>query len=119
TPSRSHPTPRGYEIRQAMGIAERKEPSDNVAYVNMAACVALDDAMCAAARLGRPAPGTWSAVRKGLVIPMDGAVIVDHDGYRPDMEKGATPAALCALFPVGYEVTPQVFEATARFYIDM
>ncbi len=117
--SRVQRSSRGYEIRQAMGIAERQEPSDNVAYVNMAACVALDDAMSAAARLNRPVPQTWSSVRRGLVIPMDGDVIMDHDGYQPAMEKGATPAAMCALFPLGYDVPHTVFEATARFYIDM
>ena len=39
--SRATPSERGWQIRHVMGIAERKEPSDNVAYVNMAAIVAL------------------------------------------------------------------------------
>lgn len=110
---------RGYEIRQAMGIAERREPSDNVAYVNMAAWVALDDAIGAARHLGRPVPRAWEEIRRGLVLPMDGDVILDHDGYTPDMEKGATPAALCGLFPLGYPVSPAVYEATVRRYLEM
>jgi trehalose/maltose hydrolase-like predicted phosphorylase len=102
--SRAVRSSRGYEIRRAMGIAEREEPSDNVAFVNMAACVALDDAIWAAEELGQPVPQAWRAVRRGLVIPMDGDVILDHDGYHPGIEKGATPAALCGLFPLGFGV---------------
>jgi len=117
--SRAERSPRGYEIRRAMGIAERKEPSDNVAFVNMAACVALDDAVWAAEQLGQPVPQVWRAVRRGLVIPMDGDVILDHDGYHPDIEKGATPAALCGLFPLGFQVPPNVFDKTVRFYLDI
>jgi hypothetical protein len=117
--SRAVRSSRGYEIRSAMGIAERDQPSDNVAYVNMAACVALDDAIATAQRLGRQVPAGWTAVRRGLVIPKRGNVIIDHDGYHRRIEKGATPAALCALFPVGYRVAPKVHHATTRFYLDM
>jgi Glycosyl hydrolase family 65 central catalytic domain len=117
--SRVERSSRGFEIRRAMGIAERKEPSDNVAYVNMTACIALDDAISTANALHRPVPEAWSAVRDGMVIPMAGGVILDHDGHHPDMEKGATPAALCGLFPFGYDVPADVFEATTRFYLDL
>jgi hypothetical protein len=117
--SRAERTRRGFEIRRAMGIAEREQPSDNVAYVNMAAWVALDDAIRAAARLGRPAPASWPQIRDGLVLPMDGDVVLDHDDYRPGEEKGATPATLCGLFPLGYPTTGTVEEATIRFYLDM
>ena len=117
--SRVTRTGRGYEIKRAMGIAERTDPSDNVAYVNMAARVALDDAVAAARRLGRAVPRRWDEIRRGLVLPMDGDVILDHDGYTPDVEKGATPAALCGLFPLGYPVPPEVYEATVRYWLAM
>jgi len=117
--SRTVPTDRGYEIKRSMGIAERKEPSDNVAYVNMSARVALRDAIGTAERLGRRVPVSWTDVYQGLVIPMDGDVILDHDGYRPNIEKGATPAALCGLFPLGYVVPREVRDATTRYYLDM
>jgi protein-glucosylgalactosylhydroxylysine glucosidase len=102
-----------------MGIAERHEPSDNVAYVNMSAIVALGDAVATAERLGRQVPVEWQRVRQGLVLPMKGDVILDHDGYQPREEKGATPAALCALFPLGYDAPQPVVDATIRYYLDM
>jgi trehalose/maltose hydrolase-like predicted phosphorylase len=117
--SRVERTPRGFEIREAMGIAERTDPSDNVAFVNMAACVALDDAMATARRLGRAIPRRWEHVRDGLVLPMRGNVILDHDGYEPSVEKGSTPAPLCGLFPLDYRVSNDVYEATTRFYLDL
>jgi len=63
--------------------------------------------------------GRGYEIRRGLVLPMDGDVILDHDGYTPDIEKGATPAALCGLFPLGYEVSPDVYEATVRYWLAM
>ena len=45
---------RGYEIRAAMGIAERETEADNAAFTNMAAVVVLRDAIHAAEKLGRP-----------------------------------------------------------------
>ena len=117
--SRVKPSERGYEIRRAMGIAERSEPSDNVGYVNMSAAVALDDAITIARQLGHPAPESWGRIRRGLVLPMRGDVILDHDGYRRNMEKGATPAVLCGLFPLGYPASPDVRRATTDFYLAM
>jgi hypothetical protein len=117
--SRAVRTARGYEIRGAMGIAEREQPSDNVAYVNMSAVAALSDAIATAERLGRQVPIEWTSVRQRLVLPMNGDVIIDHDGYRRGEEKGATPAALCGLFPLGYKVPPSVHDATIRYYLDM
>jgi len=117
--SRVERTTRGFEIRRAMGIAEREQPSDNVAYVNMAAAVALDDAIRTAELVGRTVPPSWRAIRDGLVLPMDGDVILDHDGYHPSVEKGATPAPLCGLFPLGYRTSPSIHHGTIRFYLDM
>ncbi|HVV35444.1 MAG TPA: hypothetical protein VHC63_02490 [Acidimicrobiales bacterium] len=117
--SRAVRTSRGWEIREAMGIAERKEPADNSAFVNMSATVALDDALWCAERLGVDAPAAWRSMRDGLVLPVRDNVVVDHDGYDPDEEKGATPAALAGVFPLGYTLHPEVEAATLRFYLDM
>jgi hypothetical protein len=77
---------------------------DNSAFVAMAAAIALDDAVEAASILGHHVPEEWRAVRwSGLVVPQrEDGVILDHDGYDPGEDKGATPAALCGLFPVRY-----------------
>jgi hypothetical protein len=119
--SRVTKSPRGYEIRRAMGIAERQDPVDNDAYVNMLASVVLREAVACAGRLGYDAPATWMAVADGLVVPRDArtGVILNHDGYTPDEEKGATPGALAGLFPVGYPVDERVERATLAYYLDL
>ena len=60
--SRVTKTDRGYEIRAAMGIAEREEEADNAAFTNMAAVVVLRDAIHAAETLGRAANPEWVEV---------------------------------------------------------
>jgi trehalose/maltose hydrolase-like predicted phosphorylase len=118
--SRAVETDRGWEIRRVMGIAERKEPSDNVAYVNMAAIVALQEAIRCARDIGRPVPSAWLAVAAGLVVPNnEEGVILDHDGYDPNEEKGATPAVLAGLFPLGFDVDDETYAATTDFYLDL
>jgi hypothetical protein len=113
------PTARGWEIREAMGIAERKEPADNSAFVNMISQRALVDATWCAEQVGVEVPPAWRAMRDNLVLPRDGDVILDHDGYARDEEKGSTPAALAGIFPGGYALAPNVRDATLRFYLDM
>jgi hypothetical protein len=118
--SRAVRTDRGWEIRNAMGIAERKEPKDNPAYVNMIATVVLREALACAARCGYQPPAAWREMADGLVLPMnDAGVILDHDGFTRREEKASTPAALAGLFPVGYPVDERVEQKTLRFYLDM
>ena len=117
--SRVVQTTRGYEIRRSMGIAERHQPADNVAYVNMQARVVLGEAIACAAALGEHAPAAWTAIAQQLVLPLNERthVLLDHDGYRPNEEKGATPSALAGLFPVGHPVSRPIEEATIRYYL--
>jgi protein-glucosylgalactosylhydroxylysine glucosidase len=118
--SRGVQTTRGWEICEAMGIAERKEPADNAAFVNMAATVALREAISCGERLGYEVPREWRSMADGLTLPMNRAnVILDHDGYTRREEKAATPAALAGLFPLGYPVSDEVGQATLSFYLDM
>ena len=118
--SRVVKTARGYEIRRALGIAERKEPSDNPAYVNMTAAVVLRDAMATASSLGRTHPDSWRAIADGLVPPCnDAGVVIDHDGWSPDEEKAGTPAALAGIFPFGYELPAEQEAATIRHWLDL
>jgi hypothetical protein len=112
-------TDRGYEIRRSMGIAEREEPTDNAVFVNMSASMALREAIDAARRIGLSPPDKWREIASGMVISMNGDVILSHDGYKPDEEKGATPDALAGIFPVGYPVDERVERATIEFYLDM
>ena len=119
--SRVVSTERGYEILRATGIAERKKTSDNSAYVNMTARLALRHAIACAERNGRHVPDRWRRIERALYLPMDasGKVLVDHEGFRRNEEKAATPAALAALFPAGYEVDSTVERATIEYYLDL
>ncbi len=119
--SRARRTERGYEILDAMGIAERRHPADNVAYVNMTAAVVLRDAIALARRVGCSPPSVWQRIADDIVLPLDERrdVILDHDGYQPDEEKGATPATLAGFFPFGYEAERKVERATIEFYLSM
>jgi hypothetical protein len=111
-------TARGYEVAEAMGIAEREEPSDNPAFTNMSAKLMLRALGEAAEALGIPADPAWGAIERGLVLPEAGDRIVSHDGYSETEDKGATPEPLAAIFPQGYELPAERERATLRFYLE-
>jgi hypothetical protein len=117
--SRAIHSQRGYEIRAAMGIAERETESDNAAFTNMSAVVVLRDAIYAAEKLGRAADPEWARIAEDMVLPKQGGVIVSHDGFQPDEEKGGTPDPLMGIFPLGFEMEPEVEAATLKFYLDL
>jgi trehalose/maltose hydrolase-like predicted phosphorylase len=115
--SRVTPTARGYEIKVAMGIAERKKASDNPVFTNMSASVVLRDALWAAERLGYPANPLWKDIADRIVLPMRGKVVVSHDGFRSTEEKGGTPDPLMGIFPLGYPLAANVQQATLEYYL--
>ena len=110
---------RGYEIRASMGIAERKQPSDNAVFTNMSASVVLKDALTAAERLGRTPNPAWAEIADKIVLPMRGNLLVSHDGYRSNEEKGGTPDPLMGIFPLPYGLDPGVEKATLDFYLPL
>ena len=117
--SRVTATERGYEIKAAMGIAEREQPSDNSAFTNMSAAVVLGDAVWAAERLGyRPNP-LWSEIANKIVLPRQSTIVISHDGFKASEEKGHTPDPLLGIFPLGYPVASEVEQATLKFYLDL
>jgi hypothetical protein len=120
--SRVTKTDRGYEIQSVMGIAEREKPSDNVAYMNMAAELVLRDASAIARKLGINPPARWEDIADDLVLPYndDGSVVLDHDGWNPGEEKGATPSTLAGIFPIGYnKLDPAVERSTIEYYLGL
>jgi hypothetical protein len=117
--SRASATSRGYEIKAAMGIAERRRATDNSVFTNMSASVVLRDALWAAERLGRPVPSVWSQIADQLTLPMRGDVVVSHDGFRSNEEKGSTPDALMGIFPLGYPLSAGVQQATLDYYLNL
>jgi trehalose/maltose hydrolase-like predicted phosphorylase len=120
--SRVVETERGFEIREALGIAEQQGPVDNDAYVNMAAAVVLREAAAAASRLSEPGADRWEDLAARIYVPIDpdSGVILNHDDYvyRENDPVAATPEALAGLFPMDYHAEPEVEKATLRFYLD-
>ena len=117
--SRAERTPRGYEIRGAMGIAEREQASDNEAFTNMGARVLLARTIQVAQRLGMTVRPAWEALAADLVIPLDASrtVVVSHDGWRSNESKGATPGPLAGIFPFDYRLDPGMERATIQRYL--
>ena len=110
---------RGCEIRADMGIAERETEADNAAFTNMCATLVLRDAISAAESLGRAAKPEWARIADSIVIPEEDGVVVSHDGFEPDEEKGGTPDPLMGVFPLGFGLKPEVQAATLKFYLDL
>jgi trehalose/maltose hydrolase-like predicted phosphorylase len=117
--SRAERSERGFEIRRAMGIAERVLASDNEAYTNLGARVVLERAIKVARRLGVPVRPAWEELLHGLVVPMDakGRTVISHDGWRPNEEKGKTPGPLAGIFPFGYRLDATIERATIERYL--
>jgi protein-glucosylgalactosylhydroxylysine glucosidase len=109
---------RGYEVREAMGIAERVQASDNPAFTNMSIATVMRDAIAAAETLSLPADSAWSDIARRMALPMRGRILVSHDGYRTNEEKGGTPDPLMGLFPLDYPLDEEVRAATLAFYLD-
>jgi len=117
--SRVEKTARGYELKRSMGIAERKEPADNAAFVNMSAKVVLRDAARVCAAAGAPVDPKWAEVADGLVLPEQDGAVVSHDGWRADEEKGETPDPLLGVFPVGCELSDEMRQKTFALYLGL
>jgi hypothetical protein len=100
-----------------MGIAEREAESDNAAFTNMSAVVVLKEAIAAADALGYQADPRWAEIAEKLVIPMRDQVIVSHDRYRTNEEKGGTPDPLMGIFPLGFPMSPRSEAETLKFYL--
>jgi len=115
--SRVKRTRNGYAIRASMGIAEREQPVDNAAYTNMAAAVVLRDAIRAGERLGRGIDPQWREIAERMILPRRDKIVVSHDGFRIDEEKGATPDPLMGIWPLGYPLDAAAEQATLDFYL--
>ncbi len=115
--SRSHKSRRGYEIRRSMGIAERKTESDNEAFTLLSARQVLREALHAAKLLSRPPGVDWARIAERLVLPIRDGVLVSHDQYRSNEEKGATPSPLMGIFPLRTGLDANLAAATLRFFL--
>jgi hypothetical protein len=102
-----------------MGIAERKTPSDNAVFTNMSARIILLDAISAAKRLNRPIDPAWQEIAAKIVVPKRGNVVVSHDSFRVDEEKGATPDPLMGIFPLGFDFGQKTEQATLDYYLKL
>lgn len=116
--SRVHYGQRGWEIRRSMGIAERKQESDNEAFTLLSARAVLEAALQAARMLGRPEGAQWRAIMDGLALPLRDGILVSHDGFRISEEKGATPSPLMGVFPLE-NLDGTLARATLDFYLPL
>lgn len=120
--SRGVDTARGFEIREAIGVAEQDLPHDNNAYVNMAAAVTLREAARAARYLSVDGAERWEAIARRIFLPVDEDtnVILNYEDYvyRPGDVATATPEVLAGLFPFTYDAGKEREQATLRFYLD-
>lgn len=115
--SRCVKTDRGFEICESMGIAEREEASNNVAYTAMAARLVLEKTIKAARKLNLPVNESLKDIAERLVLPKRGDIVIAHDGYRDDEDKGETPDPLMGAFPLDYPLTRAEEQATLKFYL--
>jgi trehalose/maltose hydrolase-like predicted phosphorylase len=107
-----------YEIRRVGGVAEKKEPVNNNAFVNMTAILSLRAASEVANILGYQAPALWDEVADHLHLPRASqGHIANHDAYRSQEEKGETPEALAGLFPFGFQLDPALERRTIEYYL--
>ena len=93
----------GYAIRDVICADEYAEDVDNNAFTNAAARAALLAAVDAAAELGREAPPEWKRVAEGLVLPRDGDLVLEYDGYDGRTIKQADVELLT--YPLEYPLT--------------
>jgi protein-glucosylgalactosylhydroxylysine glucosidase len=118
--SRVTRTRSGFAITKSMGIAEKSTTSDNEAFTIMSAKLVLREAIACAERLGHSVLPAWDEVLAGLEPPRSSAGgITSHDGFHPNEEKGATPGPLAGLFPLWYDVEPDVARKTLDYYLDL
>jgi len=119
--SRVTQTRDGWDILRTMGIAETETPIDNDAYTTMGAITVLREAIACAERLGDFVMPQWRRVLGGLRIREQARrrAISTHDDYRVNEAKGATPGPLAGLFPLWFDVEPEVARASLHYYLDM
>ena len=121
--SRWTKTARGRELTASLGIAEQRSgPVDNPAYVAMAARRVLEETAAFAQQLSRGGAARWRGLASDIRIPMDDrrSVVKSHETFtsRATGRSAATPEPLAGLFPIGYELDPDVERETIRFYLD-
>jgi trehalose/maltose hydrolase-like predicted phosphorylase len=112
--SRVTHTSRGYEILESMGIAERETSVANPIFTNLSARKVLATATRMAGALGLKCDPVWADIATALVVPEADGVLISHDGYRPEEEKGETPDPLTAFFPLETPLPGPLEQATLR-----
>ena len=83
----------------------------------MSARLVLEEAVSAAKRLALPVDPCWSEIASNMFLPRRDKIIISHEGYRRDEEKGATPDPLMGIFPLGFPLEEEVQQATLAYYL--
>jgi trehalose/maltose hydrolase-like predicted phosphorylase len=108
-----------YHIDNVTGPDEENPDVNDEVYTNVAAKTTLQDAVEAAAALGRPAPPSWSQIAAGLVVPtstMDGVQIhPEFSGYQDQLVKQADVTLL--QYPWLYPMPASTATNDIDFYV--
>jgi hypothetical protein len=107
-----------FEIRRVGGVAEKREPVNNNAFVNMTAILCLRAATELADVLGYRPRERWEQVASCLRLPRSRqGHITNHDDYTPQEEKGETPEALAGLFPFDFPLEAPTERRTIEYFL--
>jgi len=108
-----------YSIKQVQTPDEYATDTDNDAYTNAAAALALQAAVKAAAAIGQSAPDSWSKIASGLShnILIDPALKVhlEHKGYKGEQIKQADVVMLT--YPLSVQMPPQIGINDLNYYV--
>jgi trehalose/maltose hydrolase-like predicted phosphorylase len=116
--------PRGWELRRSMGICE-DYPTDNNAFVLLAAKCVLREAAALAQRLGAVPRESeqWLRMAAYLALPRDEAQVLGGalprcDNYEPQGRDAGATETLAAFYPYTAQLDAEVTRATQRFYLE-
>jgi hypothetical protein len=109
-------TERGYELRHVMGICE-DIPTDNNAFVLMAAGSVLREAISMAQRFEYSIPPRWRDIAANLALPRAGDLILRCDGDSTERFPDATET-LAGFYPQTHRESASCESATLRHYLE-
>lgn len=120
--SRIRHTERGYEVREAIGVAEQTQPQDNNVYMNLACAATLLAGANLARSIGRGQDAElWEKIAGLVHLPRraDGT-LMHSDAFDPAQHDAAacTPEALAAIVLMGARLRGDDIGRSLRFDLD-
>jgi trehalose/maltose hydrolase-like predicted phosphorylase len=106
-----------FHLDHVTGPDEENPNVTDEAYTNVAAKTVLEDAVSAARALGLPAPGQWSQIARGLVVPVDRKLGIhpEFQGYGGQLVKQADVTLI--QYPWDYPMSRATARADLDYYV--